>query len=190
MPNPPLASFLGFLLGFLSIFGGIPGEVWCGAIGIPIPTGCGTNRGGRRIEYRKMAAKKRKKRRSSCVFAPFAPFCGYSFGPACGLCYGLLRKLLGRRTRKCKMRLISTLAFPRQTWIRCPRNVTPTRPHFRRHASRVPGGRSRHGRFPGPSARRGRGGHAHARSPGRNAISSSVSPMALKAPSPASNSTF
>ena len=120
MPNPPLASFLGFLLGFLSIFGGIPGEVWCGAIGIPIPTGCGTNRGGRRIEYRKMAAKKRKKRRSSCVFAPFAPFCGYSFGPACGLCYGLLRKLLGRRTRKCKMRLISTLAFPRQTWIRCP----------------------------------------------------------------------
>ncbi len=48
--------------------------------------------GGRRIEHKEMAAKRRKKRRSSYVFAPFAPFCGHSFGPACGLCYGLLSK--------------------------------------------------------------------------------------------------
>ena len=47
-------------------------------------------RGGRKIEHKEIAAKRRKKRRSSCVFARFAPFCGYSFGRACGLCYGLL----------------------------------------------------------------------------------------------------
>ncbi len=39
-----------------------------------------------------MAAKRRKKRKSTCFFAPFAPFCGYSFGPPCGLCYGILSK--------------------------------------------------------------------------------------------------
>jgi hypothetical protein len=38
------------------------------------------------MEYIEIAAKRRKKRRKSCVYAPFVLFRGYSFGLACCLC--------------------------------------------------------------------------------------------------------
>jgi hypothetical protein len=45
-----------------------------------------------RMEYNEMAAKRRKKRKMSCVYASFALFCGYSIVPVCSPCCQLLSK--------------------------------------------------------------------------------------------------
>ena len=42
------------------------------------------------MDYNDMAAKRRKKRKRSFVYAPFAPFRGYSLLLICRLCNGLL----------------------------------------------------------------------------------------------------
>jgi len=46
-------------------------------------------RGVRRMESNGIAAKRRKKRRSYCFYAPFASLRGYSLFRFCSLCYGL-----------------------------------------------------------------------------------------------------
>jgi hypothetical protein len=49
------------------------------------------------MEYNEMAAKRRKKRKTYCLYAPFASFRGYSLSPLCSLCCGLMSKP-GNRT--------------------------------------------------------------------------------------------
>jgi hypothetical protein len=44
-------------------------------------------RGGRRMEFNEIVAKKRNQRKRFRFYAPFAPFRGYSLVPRCGLCY-------------------------------------------------------------------------------------------------------
>ena len=42
------------------------------------------------MEYNEIAAKRRKKRKNSFIYAPFAHFCGNSLLPICSLCKRLL----------------------------------------------------------------------------------------------------
>ena len=42
------------------------------------------------MEYNETAAKRHKKRKTYCFYAPFASFCGYSLLQLCILCCGLI----------------------------------------------------------------------------------------------------
>ena len=42
------------------------------------------------MEDNEIAAKRHKKRKTDCFYAPFASFCGYSLFPLCRLCCSLL----------------------------------------------------------------------------------------------------
>ncbi len=42
------------------------------------------------MEDNKIAAKRHKKRKIDCFYAPFAPFRGYSLSPLWSLCCGLI----------------------------------------------------------------------------------------------------
>jgi len=46
------------------------------------------------MEYKEIAAKRRKKRKTYCFYAPFAPFRGYYLFPLCSLCCSLVSNLL------------------------------------------------------------------------------------------------
>jgi hypothetical protein len=45
------------------------------------------------MEYNEIAAKRRKKRKNSFIYAPFAHFCGNSLLPICSLCKRLFSKI-------------------------------------------------------------------------------------------------
>ena len=62
----------------------------CGAEKVQQIKHGGIYRGVRRIESDEIAAKRRKKRKSSFVYMPFVPFCGYSPLPVCSQCKRLL----------------------------------------------------------------------------------------------------
>ena len=44
------------------------------------------------MEDNEIAAKRHKKRKTDCFYAPFASFRGYSLFPLCSLCCGLISK--------------------------------------------------------------------------------------------------
>ena len=44
------------------------------------------------MEDNEIAAKRHKKRKIECFYAPFASFRGYSLFPLCSLCCGLISK--------------------------------------------------------------------------------------------------
>ena len=46
------------------------------------------------MEYNELAAKRRKKHKSYCFYAPFASLRGYSLFRFCSLCYGLFSNCL------------------------------------------------------------------------------------------------
>ena len=45
------------------------------------------------MEHNEMAAKRRKKRKKSFCYAPFAPFCGHQIGAISSPCHGFLSNL-------------------------------------------------------------------------------------------------
>ncbi len=81
------------------------------------------------MEDNEIAAKRHKKRKTDCFYAPFASFCGYSLFPLCRLCCGLLSNLPR-----------ATLATPLQIF---PGPTDPTRGAAGRGGSRR--GRCRRG---------------------------------------------